>query len=90
MELRQFYYHVQTNEIKFRHFGDIMTPLLGNGSKSHLFPFLDNGVMISPKRRKFISLVFLCLCFSKSLLINTVLSLISMYIIAGDKRSLQS
>ena len=61
-----------------------------NHLNSHLFPFLDNGIMMSPKRRNFILLVFSCLCFSKSLLINTVLLLKSMYIIAGDKRIPQS
>ena len=31
-------------------------------------PFLDNGVIISPKHRNIISFFFTCLCFSKSLL----------------------
>ena len=33
-------------------------------------PTLDNGVMKSPKRREIISLIFTCLCITKSLLIR--------------------
>ena len=36
------------------------------------FLFLDNGVMMSPKRRNIVSLLFTSLCFSKSLLIKNL------------------
>ena len=49
--------HKKTNEIKFRRFGEIMTPLSRNGNKCDLLPFPNNGVIMSPKCLNFISLV---------------------------------
>ena len=52
-------------ETKFRRFSDVMMPLSRNRSKIILLLFLDNGVIMSPKRRNFVSLLFTCLkiCF---------------------------
>ena len=46
---------------------------------SHLFPFLDNGVMRPPKRRNFILSVFTCLCFSESLVIIIIIIITHFY-----------
>ena len=40
---------------------------------SHLFPFLDNDVMTSPKRGNIVSLVLTRLCFSNLFFMKTIL-----------------
>ena len=45
---------------------------------------LDNGAKMSPKRRTFLSLVFACICISKSLLINTMNGVIIIYDIESN------
>ena len=46
-----------------------------------MMPFLENGVMTSPKRRNIISLVFTCLYISKALIIITIIIIIIIIII---------
>ena len=53
--------HVKRIETKFRRFSDVMKPLSRNRSKIILLLFLDNGVIMSPKRRNFVLLLFTCL-----------------------------
>ena len=48
--------HVKRIETKFRRFSDVMKPLSRNRSKIILLLFLDNGVIMSPKRRNFVLL----------------------------------
>ena len=49
---------------------DLLSPEIRNWKTIQDYITLDNGVMKSPKRREIISLIFTCLCTTKSLLIK--------------------